>query len=56
MDYSHNPYLFYAIGAIGALIGVVFVALALLFFRTPPSAREGHDAAPPKRHQGDGPA
>jgi|GEM_PF-2432188 hypothetical protein len=35
MDYSHSPYLIYAIGSLGALLGVFFLVGAFLFMRRP---------------------
>jgi hypothetical protein len=44
MDYSHSPLVIYLIGGLGVLLGVAFLALALVLLARP---RGGGPPAPP---------
>jgi ABC-type branched-subunit amino acid transport system permease subunit len=46
MDYSHSPFLIYLIGGLGVLLGVVFLALALVLLRRPRDGGPGGPAGP----------
>jgi hypothetical protein len=46
MDYSHSPFLIYLIGGLGVLLGVVFLALALVLLRRPPGGGTGGTGGP----------
>jgi len=35
MDYSHSPFVIYLIGGLGVLLGIAFLALALVLLKRP---------------------